>query len=63
MAALRKMKALIVLFALVVMCLGAFTIMSAEKATASYACCMWVMYCTVDPPIVCWDVCIPVPCP
>jgi len=42
---------------------GAFTIVSTETAQARPKCCIWVMYCTTTPPIVCWDVCKPVPCP
>nr|MBN2277448.1 hypothetical protein [candidate division Zixibacteria bacterium] len=63
MAALRRIKALVIILSLVVMFAGGFTIMSTQQAEARYACCIWVMYCTQAPPIICWDVCIPVPCP
>lgn len=62
MKAMRRMKALVLIFAFLVMFAGGFTIMSTDTAEASYSCCMWVMYCTINPPIVCWCVCIPVPC-
>ena len=62
MATLRKMKALVVLFALVMLFAGAFSIVTTEKADASYGCCIWVMKCTVSPPIYCWEECIRVPC-
>ncbi len=63
MTALRRFKVLIVLLALAVMFAGAFTIVSTETAQARPRCCIWVMYCTTTAPIVCWDVCKPVPCP
>jgi len=59
MTALRKVKALILLFALVVLFAGAYTIVSTDTATAARCC--WVRVCTVDPPIVCWDECRPCP--
>jgi len=55
MAMLRKMRALVLLFALVVLFIGAFSIMSADTAQAKRCC--WVMVCTVNPPIVCWEEC------
>ncbi len=63
MTAVRRFKVLIVLLALAVMFAGAFTIVSTETAQARPKCCIWVMYCTTTAPIVCWDVCKPVPCP
>ena len=63
MAAMRKMKALILIFAFLVLFAGGFSIMSTASVQASYACCIWVMYCTINPPIYCWCECIPVPCP
>jgi len=62
MTLLRKMKAVILLLALVALFAGAFTIASTETVTARPGCCIYVMYCTVNPPIYCWEVCIPVPC-
>ncbi len=61
MTALRKVKALVVVFALVVLFAGAFTIVSSDTATASRCC--WVMVCTQQPPIVCWHECMPCPPP
>lgn len=63
MTALRKMKTVIVLFALVVILAGGFTILTTKPVDARPACCIWVMYCTIDEPIVCWEECRPVPCP
>ena len=63
MAFLRKLKVLVFIFVFVALFAGAFSIMSAEEAEARYACCIWVMYCTVNPPIYCWCECIPTPCP
>lgn len=62
MSALKKMKALVLIFAFLVLFVGAFTIASTEDVSASYACCIWVMYCTIDEPAYCWCECIPVPC-
>jgi len=46
MVMLRKMRALVLLFALVVLFIGAFSIMSADTAQAKRCC--WVMVCTVN---------------
>ena len=62
MSRLRRLKMLVLLFALLVVFAGGFTIMSASDANAIYACCIWVMYCPVSGPGPCWCVCIPVPC-
>ena len=62
MKALRRMKALVLIFAFLVMFAGGFTIMSTEKADAAWGCCIWVMYCPVEGPGPCWCECIPVPC-
>lgn len=62
MTALRKMTALVLLFALVVIFAGAFSIATTEKAEAAPACCIWVMKCTINPPYFCWCECIRVPC-
>lgn len=63
MMALRKLKVVIVLFALVVIMAGGFTILTTKPVEARPACCIWVMYCTVSPPIYCWEKCVAVPCP
>ena len=63
MMVLRKSRMIIVIFALAILFVGALSIVSTDSATARPKCCIWVMYCTSTPPIVCWDVCKPVPCP
>ncbi len=63
MMALRKCKVIFVIFALAIVLAGGFTILTTKSADARPACCIWVMYCTVDPPIYCWEECRPVPCP
>ena len=62
MAFFRKLRVLVLVFALLALFAGVFTTMSANEAQAAYSCCRWTMYCTVTPPIVCWCVCVPVPC-
>jgi hypothetical protein len=62
MARLRNLKVLVLLFALLALFAGGFTILSSHEAQASYGCCIWVMYCPVEGPGPCWCVCIPVPC-
>jgi hypothetical protein len=61
MMALRKVKALVVILALVVVFGGAFSIITTDIATAAKCC--WVMVCTVDPPVICWEECRPCPGP
>jgi len=60
---LRNLKALAVVFILVVLFTGAMSIMSTQDAVARPRCCFWVFICTMDPPIICWEECIPVRCP
>ena len=55
----KSLKALVVIFALMVVFSGAFTIMSTGSADAAKCC--WVRVCTVNPPIICWDECRPCP--
>ena len=62
MKTLRSIKTLVVIFALVALFAGAFAMVPTQEANAAWGCCIWVMYCTVDPPIYCWCECIPVPC-
>jgi hypothetical protein len=57
--ALRKLKAMVLVFALVVLVAGAVTIVSTDTVTASNCC--WVMVCTIDEPIICWHECVPCP--
>ncbi len=59
MRKLRTVKALVLLFAFLVIFAGGFTMTSAGKVEAARCC--WVMVCTVNPPIVCWEVCKPCP--
>lgn len=59
MAMLRKMKVFVVLFFVAAILAGGFTTMTAEEATAARCC--WVMKCTVNPPIVCWEECVRCP--
>lgn len=63
MNALRRMKTLVLIFALVVIVTGGLVATFADNAQARPKCCIWVMYCSEIPPYPCWDVCIPVPCP
>ena len=62
MAAMRRLKALVLLFAFLILFVGAITITTTQKAEAIWGCCIYVMYCTIDEPIYCWCECIPVPC-
>jgi hypothetical protein len=55
----KGLKALVVTLALLVVFSGAFTIMSASSADAARCC--WVRVCTVNPPMICWDICVPCP--
>jgi hypothetical protein len=52
---MKKIKALVLLFAFAVILAGAFTATTSRKAEAQRCC--WVMVCTINPPIVCWEVC------
>ena len=57
---LRKLRVLVVIFVFMAIFAGAFTILTAEPAEASLRCC-WVMVCTIDEPIICWEECRPCP--
>jgi len=59
MKKLRTLKALVLLFAFVVVFIGGMTITTASRVEAARCC--WVMVCTTTPPIVCWEVCKPCP--
>ncbi len=59
MTSLRKVKALVLVFAMVVLVAGAFAIVSTDSVEASKCC--WVWVCTIEPPIVCWHECVPCP--
>ena len=56
---LRKVKALVLIFAFVVLFAGAFSIVTTEDVSAARCC--WVMVCTTEPPIYCWEECVPCP--
>ncbi len=57
MKALRKLKVLVLVFALLAMVLG-FTVMYAPNTVeARPPCCAWCMYCTIDLPGYCWCEC------
>jgi hypothetical protein len=56
----RKLKVLALIFVFVVVFAASFTFMSSEPAQASRCDC-WVMYCMLEPPYYCWDVCVPCP--
>ncbi len=57
---LRKLKVLVLLFAVLVLILG-FTVINAPKTAEASGplCCYWV--CTVEGPPICWHVCHPCP--
>jgi len=55
MKKLRALKALVLLFAFIVILAGGFTVTTASKVEASRCC--WVMVCTINPPFVCWEIC------
>ena len=57
MTAFRKMKTLVLLFVFIAVFAASFVVFSSEPAKASRCNC-WVMYCTVEEPIFCWDVCV-----
>jgi hypothetical protein len=57
--ALRKAKVFIVIFTLAVIFGGAFSVMTADRVEARRCC--WVMVCTIDPPVYCWEECRPCP--
>jgi len=61
-SALRKIKGLILVFALVTLVTAGLSTVFATKAEASRKCCWYVMICTIDPPIICWEECLPIPC-
>jgi len=60
MTRLRNLKGLFLLFAFVVVFVFGFALVTSEPARASRCEC-YVMFCTVDPPIYCWEECVPCP--
>ena len=62
MTVLRKCRMAIVIFAFMVLFVGALSIVSTDTATATNKCCIWVMYCPTEGPGPCWEACVYVPC-
>jgi len=62
MSKMRKIKGLILVFAIVALSTAALSTVFTEKAEAARKCCFRVMVCTVDEPIVCWEECLWYPC-
>jgi hypothetical protein len=59
MKLLRKLKAFVLLFALLALVIGFTVLNTPDTAQASGDCCYWV--CTIEGPPVCWHVCRPCP--
>ena len=53
-----RIRGFVVLVAVVASMAGAMVLFAAPRAEAA-RCCGHAMYCTVSPPIVCWEVCLP----
>lgn len=56
---MKKIKALVLVFALAAALAGGFTAMNSSKAEANRCC--WVMVCTISPPYYCWEMCVTCP--
>lgn len=56
----RRMRAIAIVLALAAVFATAFTAIPTGTPEAS-SCCIWVMVCTIDEPIICWEECIPCP--
>ncbi|MFZ5980621.1 MAG: hypothetical protein ACOYVF_08295 [Candidatus Zixiibacteriota bacterium] len=56
---LRKLKVLVFAFVFIAIFAGAFTIMTSQPVESARCC--WVMVCTQNPPIICWEECRPCP--
>lgn len=61
MMALRRLKAVVLIFAFVVLFIGGFTIVTSDSTEAARCC--WVRVCSEIPPYPCWDECRPCPPP
>ncbi len=59
MRLLRRMRAFVLVFAVLTLALGFAMLSTPKPADAARLCCYHV--CTVNPPIFCWDVCKPCP--
>ncbi len=56
MKLLRKLRLLVLVFAVLVVVFG-FTVLNAPNNAKAINCTAWCMYCTVEPPIICWCEC------
>ncbi len=59
MKAFKKLRVFVLLFAVLALVVG-FTVLNAPDTADAGRCC-WVLYCTINPPIVCWEECRPCP--
>jgi hypothetical protein len=59
-ASFRKLKALVLIFIFVAVFAASFTFVTSEPAQAR-PCECYVMVCTIEPPIYCWEECVPCP--
>jgi len=57
MKAFRKLKVFVLVFAVLAMVLGFAVLYAPNTVQASYRCCAWCMYCTINPPFYCWCEC------
>ncbi|MGB2769963.1 MAG: hypothetical protein WBC88_09595 [Candidatus Zixiibacteriota bacterium] len=55
----RRFRIFALLFGALALVLG-FIVLSAPGSADAPGCC-WVLYCTMDTPIVCWEECRPCP--
>ena len=53
-----RVRGLVLLVAVAASLVGAMVLFAAPRTEAA-RCCGKAMYCTVSPPIVCWEVCLP----
>lgn len=60
MANRRNFKALALLFVAAFILAAATAVLTSQPAEAKRCDC-WVMYCTIEPPIYCWEECVPCP--
>lgn len=57
----RKLRAFALLVAVLALVTGFMVLHAPKPADASRPCDCWVRYCTIEPPIYCWCVCVPCP--
>ncbi len=53
---LRKLRLLVLVFAVLAVVFG-FTVLSTPNTANAIRCTAWCMYCTIEPPIICWCEC------